>query len=1647
MANWKENGVVPDSEDEDDLDLETQSDTDIAIVHTNEQNESHQSGENGEERGEAKIDGILGIQLDNPGSHTKGKELDEHENHENREDHGRKEIDGMHWTPSNNTPSVDTPSWNENHEIGGGDISEDELALTPVVKPARRRQLGLDNGGVPASSPSQPPVFKIPSLKDDSTPPPLEILPVPQLPDNSSGTDLPTADDISTSYVRISSPNSSPLSSLPDSPDSQGSKQRTQFPRRTSMPIEPQNGVDSATNNAAIMAIIEDSEKSRRSFRQRNPIQLHPYMLEQEKYRQTLKDRGVKPMRITQTQEEKESNSRDSVSPVPESQNTEVDAGDSQLMDFDWDIPSSPPEKALVRDPDVTVREESSLPTGKDSDEGSIASDNEFPDVNELLRKPKAVLNTTKLKSRLKKYSLKNRTKSLITRPTLSAHHEDNSIFDIPVSPPVTGPPFDDISRAPRNTMSRTISLSPAKDATPNSSALEQRHFRVPAGIRTPATSAIKPPSRTLPVDSDLDEDNPFASEHDISQTNESSSEESVDDALRKKIRGVLPASHLRLNHDSKRPEVPSTTRRQSFDAPSTTPQIRRGVAIPKTSTTSARKQSGNLDIPFLSDESEDENESYSGGFVAEDDTPTALDMIFNDRQGSAAEESTIDRMLPTQKRTSRITSTQPRKRRRTGIEALSRKNSNVRQPKITEHLRGAPQRQRSRQGKSKSLGVFGTRPKKTRKVAPRLSILDAADYNDTSKQLPQFVRIAARAARSRKGQGRHSPTKKFIRMSNREDTLDVQSVLQDWRRGKIQPKNRERQRSHSNDTPRRALQPIAGNKQTKLTPSTKTTSHIASTTFARVSQPPRRLFITKPRQTSIAGFVTPGGPVPVSETPRAQLRSPKKARFHQGRPHFNQSVSRPAQLESTDIEHATRDSESFFKTSKRSLDVIFRDLRRRHGAQANPQLGRFLSDPSIRPTMEIDDDDLVTTPAVPAKKAVLAISRRKKNLPTRVDVDAAEYRQPSEPIVIESLPTQLKIDNSGKLQGLGKFGTRYPIHFDILPLNNSVYFHESSFIGSGRLSEVISGATIPNCTDGIRNSFTMGNKVFRWDQWNETVSSEIGVCFDWMIEQACGPQLPLSNTVPASAIDFVGGYIQHHVVFRLPKDQLDFLSRMFEVFGDILARLDGLDGGTPGSHWIEIFTRSTIVVYQLLRMARNIPDCTTLAYELEDLLKRFAKKAARLLVADGLDNLRGLYDDLQYLSFREMGLKNKQFAIQGWVILIKVLDASQMLRGTFWDIVNPELSETSLQEVSDVPAFEKLWYSMFTLLPLFAFDELGIVKTAWRNHNFSDNWAMPQKLLKRIFEIYTSKKHQPPGFNDYCRANIARCHYLMVEWGWWKCSGLIGTIFDFFASQKLAHLRNEEVYDSPKFLRELNTEPSLNIEREDRCFHIFLKVVGLAIRRMGHGGDVKSVRNLVTRLLPNHDRNFPKEESISHHDLASLRNHHDLLCTLYWAAPAQQRPAPTEIQDLVVADRSHNEACLINLRAWENLTRFVVSQPVNISAYHPFTNWQNSLSTALAKQYLGTEVEVRAQAESLFKADKEPISDSLLRGTIAANKRSTMEMLRVIVKVMDHTVTAATSSQMAILAFNPSMYHILNLAHVLTWNSRSSNTLLTGNM
>ncbi|EAQ83860.1 hypothetical protein CHGG_10264 [Chaetomium globosum CBS 148.51] len=338
---------------------------------------------------------------------------------------------------------------------------------------------------------------------------------------------------------------------------------------------------------------------------------------------------------------------------------------------------------------------------------------------------------------------------------------------------------------------------------------------------------------------------------------------------------------------------------------------------------------------------------------------------------------------------------------------------------------------------------------------------------------------------------------------------------------------------------------------------------------------------------------------------------------------------------------------------------------------------------------------------------------------------------------------------------------------------------------------------------------------------------------------------------------------------------------------------------------------------------------------------------------------------------------------------------------------VNTRLSLATLASVmlarevalgSDAQVFERIWQDMFTLLPLSEIDNSGLLVSGARHVTPVEGWALPQQLLKRVFQLYQANPRQPPGFNDYCRALVARCHFLLQQWGWRKCTGVIGTIFDFFGSQNLAHLRNEEVYKSPQFLEELDRKPSLAIEPEDRCFHIFIKLLALAIQRLKELGRPNDIKNLVTRTLPNHSRQYRKEDTIRQHDLAALRNHHDLLCTLFWVSPPELRREVHDIEALVVPGTAHKEACLINVRAWNQLARFVIAKDEGGGVFRPLAVWRNNVFNQVLDQYLSAASDIEQQFRAL-STEMPSISKDMRDEMVAKNKATALDVLHFSVK------------------------------------------------
>lgn len=544
-----------------------------------------------------------------------------------------------------------------------------------------------------------------------------------------------------------------------------------------------------------------------------------------------------------------------------------------------------------------------------------------------------------------------------------------------------------------------------------------------------------------------------------------------------------------------------------------------------------------------------------------------------------------------------------------------------------------------------------------------------------------------------------------------------------------------------------------------------------------------------------------------------------------------------------------------------------------------------------------------------------------------------------------------------------------------------------------------------------------------RWGAWNDSTSSEFGIVIDWITEKLSAENMPADGNLRiVEAADFVLRYFLGSLSVPNDDSEKAFLSRTLEVFSGLVARFQSTDWSKKPRLLKEAHLGAAVrllvavlAVLSLSKAPRNDPIQTL---KIETLLRNLSVVIVKGLLSCGLEEIRDLYGHLQISSFRERGIRSSQTLANFWVVVIRVLESAEIPRSSFWDVTHSVMLAPQIVSGCDAQVFERLWQDMFTLLPLGEVDIDGVLVPGLRRSSPLEGWALPQRLLRRIFELYNSKTRQPPGFNEYCRALIARCHYLVQQWGWIKSTGIIGVIFDFFGSQGLSNLRNEEVYRSPRFLDELGQSPSLSLEPEDRCFHIFVKLLALSIQRLKHLGRQNDIRNLVTRTLPNHDRQLLKENTVHQHDLGALRNHHDLLCTLFWAAPPEMRPSAHLVEKLVVAGAAHKEACLINLRAWSQLARFVASYDKTGAELRPFVAWSSNVFGQLLDQYLSAASDIEQQFRALA-CEMPGISVDVRDKMIAKNKATAMDLLHFSMKASLDVLRATVSFEAMLGALN----------------------------
>jgi hypothetical protein len=1412
-----------------------------------------------------------------------------------------------------------------------------------------------------------------------------------------------------------------------------------------------QHGLEDDVNvNGLSMEQLEQMEGVRRSKRHRDPIQLHPYLLEEQRYQQTVKSRGLKPVRVAWSQARNSPPRRQSKPSVGDTEyESDVNSGDDETQ-----VPRGP---SLAPIPgahtstsvfDIPSDDDTGISFQEQADSDALfdfprEDDDELPDVRSFLQgrsmdptrhsEERRKINHVYGKRNL--YLAQNTKKaeknSLNAQPLPSQSRTDQpSLQDGLNSPPPSSSPIPPQTSSPRPSGFRI-----PRGASPQTSGFHIPRGASPQSLPTPTTSSKprKPQeAEIVPVSSSRAESDSEADENVNSRGNSRTTTPEAPQnkegrqlqKLQRRIKGVLPASWLRLDQQAQvKASKPSPSKRLGRNREQTK-GIARKVSHPGHDQPSQPYFA--ILIPDDSDDSagesvgRDVNHPEDGDAVSDNlsniafDTPVNLDDI--------QEDNRVDFMLPSLSR--------PNKRRRTGI---NQERLNVSSSAPVGRNIQPPHRKSELKSKRQSR-ITDHIPKQCRhaqsRAAPKLSILDSADVlNRSPKRIPPFLKIAARRVRSKRDKGRHSPTGKFIRLSTREDTANAMDTLNRWRSGSLAEGQDGLISETGNVYSRPPLKTRQANNQRRLFQEKFRSLHTIARANNAQNNPVMALSIARANQTKPTA---PRVPRPSSLRHGHLISSLRSA-----------NAPRAAQLEAMSTSQHKRMSTLQFAKSLQSLSIRDTAPETAPRRELNLPLARFLEEhddtafePVPFPSVESALPETRPQSRESGPRHLRKLTHRpRKRPPVRLDTEVVDIRQPMQPTIElddfdgSSSTSPLPGDN---LVGFNPPAAAYTTDFDVTPLQPGTYFHESSFIGGEEFTRSLNVSRRDFDKASGHASFRVLQQSFRWGPWNESVSSDFGTIFQLLTATLEGGQdVQMSGNLRSvvqsvnhqTLLRSVISYVTEHLNFIDRIDRESFALRCVQIIRELSMTIESARHDQPPAKGTQITMYALVLVNQARQLLGQLTTAeirsSTIRHELETLTNNLSEQLISHISSEAaLNEIKAFSESNKRYQIRETGIRDNDICVSATVVAFHVLESSALTQGTFWTIFSSQLAHSykvDVESCADVRDLEKLWSGIFIMLPLLDMNASGILDPRSRNVKQCDNWPFVQKLVKTVTDIYTANPNgQPASFNGYFRTILSRCFYLLKHWGWKRCERILETAFDFFAAIGLSKLRNEETRDSPKFLDELGNVPNLEVEPSDRSFHLLLKIIAEGIRTLGDIYTNSKIRSIVWRLIPNHGRSYPKEKSIRQEDLDALRNQHDLLCTLYWASPAGFRPRLATIQNLVHPASSHREACSISIHSWARLLRYQLSTDEAAAVLVPFAEWHDDFMAQMLEQHAAA----RTEAESARAALN--ISTPFFESTVAQNQRQIEALLADgllslskafnCVKTLDHAPVLLTS-------------------------------------
>ncbi|GJJ74684.1 hypothetical protein EMPS_07042 [Entomortierella parvispora] len=422
----------------------------------------------------------------------------------------------------------------------------------------------------------------------------------------------------------------------------------------------------------------------------------------------------------------------------------------------------------------------------------------------------------------------------------------------------------------------------------------------------------------------------------------------------------------------------------------------------------------------------------------------------------------------------------------------------------------------------------------------------------------------------------------------------------------------------------------------------------------------------------------------------------------------------------------------------------------------------------------------------------------------------------------------------------------------------NGLYFSRESYIGHGMLSRILK-AVDDGCTStGTITESTSSEAVFFGQSYSfglDALATEKGfqvIKTSWTqrLEQLISEQEPISrmdNSDQHTQNDVLQAFETMTVLLidRLSQGSYSDRCSFWRVFHEHLV-LDlskllsekSLEGKSSMGEKAILWGQWALVTWVILA------DCA-IQSESEhsaDLIQTLMHTAVTRSDSCWVSRIKGAEQTAASLQ----GVIYGQDLMEVWVCFIKLLDsASRKSRcGTFWETFNneslnqlgPETSEQNPESDTDFLESNgrRILGLVMVLGKLHQFDRNGSSNGDLRP---SANWKPIVQVLQQGW-LDNSSEGGTRKSELRLREYLEFHHSLIRLWGWTPCTETAIVVYRSFATRDFRDLSTEPGYRLPEFLQRMIASPanlimtiSESVDRHDRCFEVFLKILAKTIQ------------------------------------------------------------------------------------------------------------------------------------------------------------------------------------------------------------------------